>query len=55
MWFHRDARLDDWLLYSQTSPSAENGRGLGIGHMFSQDGRLVATTAQEGMVRLKQS
>lgn len=55
MWFHRDARLDDWLLYSQTSPSAENGRGLGIGQMFSRDGRLVATTAQEGMVRVKQA
>jgi acyl-CoA thioesterase-2 len=55
MWFHRDARADDWLLYGQQSPSATSGRGLSIGHMFSQDGSLVATTAQEGMVRVKTS
>ena len=55
MWFHRDARADDWLLYAQESPSAISGRGLAIGHMFSRDGMLVATTAQEGMVRVKQS
>ena len=55
MWFHRDARVDDWLLYAQQSPSAVSGRGLSIGEIFSQDGTLVATTAQEGMVRLKES
>jgi acyl-CoA thioesterase-2 len=54
MWFHREARADDWLLYAQESPSAISGRGLAIGHMFSREGVLVATTAQEGMVRLKQ-
>ena len=54
MWFHRDARADQWLLYAQESPSAVSGRGLAIGNMFSQDGTLVATTAQEGMVRLKE-
>jgi acyl-CoA thioesterase II len=55
MWFHRDARADEWLLYAQESPSAVSGRGLAIGHMFSREGVLVATTAQEGMVRLKPS
>lgn len=55
MWFHRHARADDWLLYTLQSPSATSGRGLGVGRMFSRDGRLVATTAQEGMVRLKRS
>ena len=54
MWFHRDVRVDDWLLYAQQSPSAVSGRGLSIGEIFSQDGTLVATTAQEGMVRVKQ-
>jgi acyl-CoA thioesterase-2 len=53
MWFHRDVRVDDWLLYAQQSPSAVSGRGLSIGEIFSQDGTLVATTAQEGMVRVK--
>ncbi|WP_288819550.1 acyl-CoA thioesterase II [uncultured Micrococcus sp.] len=52
MWFHRDTRVDDWLLYMQTSPSAQNARGLGQGHVFTRDGRLVATVAQEGMLRL---
>ena len=55
MWFHRDVRVDDWLLYAQQSPSAVSGRGLSIGEIFSQDGTLVATTAQEGMVRIKES
>jgi acyl-CoA thioesterase-2 len=55
MWFHREARADDWLLYAQESPSAISGRGLAIGHMFSREGVLVATTAQEGMVRVKES
>jgi acyl-CoA thioesterase II len=53
MWFHRPARADQWLLYTQSSPSARSGRGLGLGHMFAADGRLLATVAQEGMVRLK--
>lgn len=55
MWFHRPGRVDDWVLYTQESPSAISGRGLGIGRMFSRDGRLLATVAQEGMVRLKQT
>ncbi|WP_010148908.1 acyl-CoA thioesterase [Serinicoccus profundi] len=55
MWFHRPARVDDWVLYTQSSPSAQSGRGLGTGHMFAADGTLLATVGQEGMVRLKQA
>jgi acyl-CoA thioesterase-2 len=51
MWFHRPARADDWILYAERSPSAQGGRGLGIGRMFAADGTLVASVAQEGMVR----
>ncbi len=54
MWFHRFARVDDWVLYVQHSPSAQSGRGLGVGRMFSRDGTLVATLGQEGMVRIKE-
>ncbi|NHI19861.1 acyl-CoA thioesterase II [Phycicoccus endophyticus] len=52
MWFHRPARADEWVLYAQESPSAQSGRGLGLGRMFTADGTLVATVAQEGMVRV---
>jgi acyl-CoA thioesterase-2 len=52
MWFHRPARADDWVLYAERSPSAQGGRGLGIGRMFAADGTLVASVAQEGMVRV---
>lgn len=55
MWFHRPVRADQWLLYTMTSPSAEGGRGLGMGHMFDEDGVLVVSVAQEGMLRLKES
>lgn len=55
MWFHRRPRADDWVLYTQASPSASGGRGLGVGRMFATDGTLLATVAQEGMVRMKQS
>lgn len=55
MWFHRPAKVDDWILYSQQSPSASGGRGLGVGRMFAADGALVATVAQEGMLRIKQA
>jgi acyl-CoA thioesterase-2 len=51
MWWHRPARADEWLLYVQASPSASGARGLGIGRMFSRDGRLVASVGQEGMLR----
>lgn len=55
MWFHRPVRADQWILYDEQSPSASGGRGLGLGRMFAADGTLVATVAQEGMVRLKES
>lgn len=52
MWFHRDVRVDRWLLYDCDSPSACGSRGLARGMMFDQQGRLVASTAQEGMLRV---
>jgi acyl-CoA thioesterase-2 len=55
MWFHRPGRADEWTLYTQSSPSASSGRGLASGRMFTADGILLATVAQEGMMRLKQS
>jgi acyl-CoA thioesterase II len=55
MWFHRPARADEWVLYTQSSPSAQGGRGLAFGRIFSADGRLVASAAQEGMLRIKES
>jgi len=51
MWFHRDFRMDDWLLYSLDSPSAGNSRGFTRGNIFSKDGRLVASVVQEGLIR----
>ncbi len=53
MWFHRPFRLDDWLLYSMDSPSASAGRGLGRGSIFTRDGRLIASVAQEGVIRVR--
>ncbi len=53
MWFHRPASLDEWLFFDLDSPSAQGGRALGRGKVFTEDGRLVASLAQEGMVRLK--
>jgi acyl-CoA thioesterase-2 len=52
MWFHRDFRMDEWLLYCVDSPSASGARGLCRGSIFTRDGRLVASTAQEGMLRI---
>ena len=52
MWFHRPFRADDWLLYSLDSPSASGARGLSRGMIYSRDGRLVASTAQEGLIRV---
>jgi acyl-CoA thioesterase-2 len=51
MWFHRDFRIDDWLLYVTDSPSAQNARGFTRGEVYSRDGRLVASTTQEGLIR----
>ncbi len=51
VWFHRPARVDQWLLYDQVSPSASEGRALCTGRIYAQDGTLVATVAQEGLTR----
>lgn len=51
MWFHRPFRADEWLLYDQVAPSAAGARGLALGRVFTQDGRHVATVAQEGLIR----
>ena len=53
MWFHRPPVLEDWLLYSQDSPSAFGGRGMTRGALFSRDGTLIASVAQEGLIRKK--
>ena len=52
MWFHRPMRVDDWLLYSIESPSASGARGFARASLFARDGRLVASTAQEGLLRV---
>lgn len=52
MWFHRDARVDDWLLYVMDSPSSMGSRGFARGTIFNRAGDMVASTAQEGLVRL---
>jgi acyl-CoA thioesterase-2 len=51
MWFHRPLRVDEWLLYHQTSPSAGNARGLAEGSIFRPDGMLAVTVIQEGLIR----
>ena len=51
MWFHAPLRLDEWLLYAIDSPAAAGGRGLVRGSFYARDGRLVASTAQEGLMR----
>ena len=51
MWFHRPFRVDEWLLHVIDSPAAHGARGLVRGRLFTQDGRLVASTAQEGLIR----
>jgi acyl-CoA thioesterase-2 len=53
MWFHRPFRMDDWLLYEMQSPNACNARGLGYGKIFNREGLLVATVAQEGLIRYR--
>jgi acyl-CoA thioesterase-2 len=51
IWFHRPFRADEWLLFSQDSPSASHGRGLTRGQIFTRAGALVASVAQEGLIR----
>jgi acyl-CoA thioesterase-2 len=52
MWFHRPFRADEWLLYDQESPTAQGGRGLAAGRIFTRDGRLAVSVIQEGVVRV---
>jgi acyl-CoA thioesterase II len=51
LWFHRPFSLENWLLYAMDSPSASNSRGFSRGSIFDRDGLLVASTAQEGLIR----
>ena len=51
MWFHRPFRADEWWLYDQYAPSAQGARGLAMARVFAQDGTLVASVAQEGLIR----
>jgi len=55
LWFHRPFRADDWLLYAQDSPNMIGARGLSRGLIFARDGTLVASVAQEGLVRERRS
>ena len=52
MWFHRPVRMDEWLLYAADSPSASGARGFTRGTLYSRQGVLVASTAQEGLIRV---
>lgn len=55
IWFHRPFRMDEWLLFSIESPNASGGRGLCLVHVYNQQGLLVATVAQEGLIRLRKA
>jgi acyl-CoA thioesterase-2 len=55
LWFHRPFRADQWLLYAEDSPSASGARGFTRGSLFSRDGKLVASVAQEGLIRQHQA
>jgi len=55
MWFHRRFRADEWLLYVQDSPSASGARGFSRGLVYAADGTLVASVAQEGLIRLREA
>jgi len=52
LWFHGAVKMDQWLLYAMDSPASSGARGLSRGQLFTQDGRLVASTAQEGLMRV---
>jgi acyl-CoA thioesterase-2 len=53
LWFHRDFRVDDWLLYDMDSPSASHGRGYNRGNIFNREGKLVASVCQEALIRYR--
>ena len=55
MWFHRDHKLDDWLLYTQDTPNTIGARGFSRGFLYARDGTLIASTAQEGLIRLRRT
>jgi acyl-CoA thioesterase-2 len=52
MWFHREVKADDWLLYDMDSPIAHGARGLARGFLFDQSGRLCVSMVQEGLTRV---
>jgi acyl-CoA thioesterase-2 len=54
LWFHEPFRADDWLLYACDSPWASHARGFNRGRIFTRDGRLVASAAQEGLIRMRE-
>lgn len=54
LWFHRPCRADEWLLYSQDSPTTSGGRGLARGSIYDREGRLCASVAQEGLIRMRE-
>ena len=53
MWFHRPIQVDQWLLYAIDSPSASQARGFARGNIFTESGELIASTTQEGLIRLR--
>ena len=53
LWFHGEVKTNDWLLYALDSPWSGNARGLSRGQVFTRDGRLVASVAQEGLMRVR--
>jgi acyl-CoA thioesterase-2 len=53
MWFHRPVRADEWLLYVQESPSMAGSRGFSTGQLFTREGKLAVSVAQEGLVRAR--
>lgn len=55
LWFHRPFRADEWLLYAEDSPSASGGRGFTRGSLYTREGVLVASVAQEGLIRVRRS
>ena len=52
LWFHREFRMDEWLLYAMDSPNSSGARGFSRGQFFTTEGRLIASTSQEGLVRV---
>lgn len=52
MWFHQPVRADEWLLYQQDSPFSGGARGFNRGSFYTRSGKLIASAAQEGLIRL---